>query len=55
MPVAYSALLGAFVESYCTFSRLVWQRVKQVMPLLYVGVPVNGVSVLQGVVVATCQ
>ena len=43
------------MEGQHTFSRLVVQQIKQVVPLLYVGVPVCGVSVVQGMVMPVCQ
>ena len=43
------------MEGQHTLCRLVVQKIKQVVPVLYVGMPVCGVSVVQGMVVAVCQ
>ena len=43
------------MEGQHTLSRLVAQKIKQMVPVLYVGVPVCGVSVVQGMVMAVCQ
>ena len=43
------------MESQHALSRLVVREIKQMVPVLYVGVPVWGMSVMQWVVVAVCQ
>ena len=48
-------LLGASVEGQHPLGRLVVEKIKQVVPVLYVGVPVCGASVVQGMVMALCQ
>ena len=48
-------LLGASVEGQYPLSRLVVQKIKQVVPVLYVGVPICGVSIVEGMVMALCQ